>query len=53
MMVYSEVRTFLKRDPLVIVKYLSIATLYNKSLTLSADHLVYARKFANEEFNAM
>ena len=52
-MVSSEVKTLLKKDPLVIAKYLSITTLHNKSLTLSADHLVYARKCDNEEFNAM
>ena len=50
---YSEVRAFLKKDALVATKYLSIRTLSNDSLILSEDHLVYARKFSNDEFNPM
>ena len=47
----TQVKTFLKRDPDVITQYQSITTLCNKSLSLSGDHLVYARKFYSNEFN--
>ena len=51
--IYSEVSTFLKKEPLVIVRYLAITTFHNVSLTLSPDHLVYARKYAQVEFYPM
>ena len=41
--IYSEVKAFLKKETNVITQYKSVATM-NKTLTLSGDHLVYARK---------
>ena len=41
--VYSEVKTFLKKQPNIITKYLSIV-IRNESLTLTENHMVYARK---------
>ena len=52
-MAYSAVRIFLKKDSLTIVKYQSITTSCNESLTLSEDHLLYARKVGSEEFHPM
>ena len=52
-MTYSKVRTFLKKDPLAMVRYKSITTSSNESLTLSGDHLVFSRKSDNDEFNPM
>ena len=52
-MLKGEVRTFLKKDPKTIVKYQSITTSCNESLTLSEDHLFYARKVGTEEFHPM
>ena len=52
-MAYSEVKTFLKKDQLMIAKYLSITTLHNETLTLSADHLVYARTYLSNGFSPM
>ena len=50
---YSDVRTFMRKDHNVITKYLSITTYCNKTLTLSPNHLVYARKVSSDEFNPM
>ena len=40
---YSEVRAFLKKQQDIIAQYKSITTV-NKTITLSRDHLIYARK---------
>ena len=50
---YSKVMTFLQSDPNIVAKYMSITTSCNKSLTLSGNHLVYARKYSTNEFNTM
>ena len=52
-MTYSEVITFLKKDPTILANYKLITTLYNESIILSADHLIYVRKLGNDEFDAM
>ena len=49
-MTYSEVRTFLEKDNNAIMKYLSIMTSCNRTLTVSPNHPVYARKGCNDEF---
>ena len=49
---YSEVKAFLKKEQNVITQYKPIAT-KNKTLTLSADHLVYARKGLVDRFYPM
>ena len=51
--IYSEVTAFLKIDHMMITKYQSITTLSNESLKLSADHLVYTRKYSGDKFNPM
>ena len=51
-MTYSEVKAFLKKEQNVITQYKSIVTM-NKTLTLSADHLVYARKRLVDKFYPM
>ena len=50
---YSEVVTFLKKDPTTITKYQLIRTLYNESIILSGNHLMYGRKLGSDEFNPM
>ena len=50
---YSEVREFLEKDFQRIVNYKSIKTLRNESLTLSENHLVFARKEHNDDFKPM
>ena len=50
---YSEVITFLQSEPIMVAKYMSITTSCNKSLALSGNHLVYARKYSTDELNTM
>ena len=50
---YSEVKAFLKKIPDVIMKYMSITTDANKTITLSENHLIYAKKFTTEQFHPM
>ena len=52
-LIYTEVTAFLKRQLNMITNYKSITTSSHKSLTLSADHLMYARKFHNVQFNPL
>ena len=47
---YSEVKTFLEKDPTVVKQYQAITTLCNESLILSGNHNVFARKYSSEEF---
>ena len=51
--IYSEVRTFLERQPSIITKYKSITTFGNKTLTLTGNRLVYARRNSGDQFNPM
>ena len=51
-MTYSEVKAFLKKQQNVITQYKLIETM-NKTLILSADHLVYARKRFFDKFYPM
>ena len=48
---YSKVTTFLKKWPSMITTYKSITTLRNKTISLSGNHLIYARKDGNDKFN--
>ena len=50
---YSEVQTFLHKNPSMILPYKSIRTLLNESLILSENHLVFTRKFGSDEFSPM
>ena len=47
---YSEVRTFLHMEPELITKYKAITTFNNESITLSGNHLVYAREMYTDRF---
>ena len=51
--IYSEVRTFMKKQADMILKFKSITTYPDKILTLTGNHLVYARKTYNDNFNPM
>ena len=50
---YSEVITFLHKDPYVTSQYMSIKTLFNESLMLSESHLVFTRKGCSNGFSPM
>ena len=49
---YSEVRTFLKKQPSIMTRYKSIATL-NGTLAVTGNHLIYARKTFAKELSPM
>ena len=49
--IYSEVKTFLKRHADMIMDYNSITTSGNETLTLSENHLIYARTSCQDQFN--
>ena len=50
---YSEVIAFLKKQPNMITQYKSITTICNKTLALTGNHLVYARKGFASQFDMM
>ena len=50
---YSEVRAFLEKDFTVITKYKSLTTIWNETLTLTGNHLIYGRKNCTDKFNPM
>ena len=41
---FSEVKAFLKKQPHVTTTYKSITTSTNQTITLSPNHMIYARK---------
>ena len=45
---YSEVRTFLKKQPNIMTQYMSILTM-NATLAVTGNHLIYSRKTYAEE----
>ena len=51
--IYSEVRTFMKKQADMMLKFKSITTYQDKTLTSTGNHLVYARKTLNDKFNPM
>ena len=51
--IYSEVRAFLEKDFTVITKYKSLTTIWNETLTLTGNHLIYGRKNCTDKFNPM
>ena len=54
MVMHSAVRAFLKKQPNIIGKYKSIMTSQdNNTLTLSENHLLYARTNCHDRFNPM
>ena len=46
---YSEVRAFLKKQSGIITQYRSIVTV-NETLTLTGNHLIYARENSADQF---
>ena len=50
---FSEVRTFLEKSPDMVTQYKSIITFWNQSLSLTRNHLIYARKSFTDKFNPM
>ena len=50
---YSEIRTFMEKQPTVITTYKTITTSSNNTIRLSGNHLIYARKFPTEQFYPM
>ena len=48
---YSKVTTFLKKWPAMISTYKSITTLRYKTISISGNHLIYARKDGNDKLN--
>ena len=48
---FSEVRTFLEREPDMKLKYKQIITSENRTLTLTRNHLVYVRSNSYDKFN--
>ena len=51
--IYGEVRAFLKIQPDAIVSYKTIKTLWNQTLSLSGNHLIYTRKSGQGIFTPM
>ena len=50
---YSEIRTFLKREHTENTMYLSIATSESTIISLSENHLIFARKNCADKFYPM
>ena len=50
---YSEVRTFLMKDYSVINMYKSITTSMNRTITLTGNHLIYAKIDKGNQFYPM
>ena len=50
--IYSEVRSFLKKKQKIITGYMSIVT-GNETLTLTGNHLVYASKRSDDQYKSM
>ena len=51
--IFSEVKAFLKKQPHVTGTYKSITTSTNQTITLSPNHLIYARKAGMEKYTPM
>ena len=51
--IFSEVRAFVKKQSTVINMYKSITTSLNKTIRLSGNHLIYARKNSSEKLHPM
>ena len=49
---YSEVKTFLKKEPDMVLENKSI-TFWNETLTLTGNHLLYARENSFDKFHPM
>ena len=50
---YSEIRTFMKKQPVAMTVYKSIKTSLNYTISLTGEHLIHARKSGTDKFNPM
>ena len=50
---FSEVKAFIEKQPHVTAIYKSISTSSNQTITLSPNHLIYARKVETEKYLPM
>ena len=50
---YSEVKTFLKKQSTLTGMYMSITTSLNTTVRLTSNHLIYSRKNCDEKFNSV
>ena len=50
---YSEVKTFLKKQSTLTGMYMSITTSLNTTVRLTSNHLIYARRNFDEKFNSV
>ena len=50
---YNEVRAFLHKQPTVTKEYKSITTSLNTTISLSGNHLIFARKVFTDKFQPM
>ena len=48
--IYTKVKGFLDKMPTTIAKYKSIETSYNNTLTVSGQHLIYAKRKGTNKF---
>ena len=51
--VYSQIRTFMEKQPTAATTYKSIKTSLNHTISLTGNHLLYARLSGAEKFNTM
>ena len=51
--VHSEVKTFLTKEPSAVTLYKSITTFLNKTISLTGNHLIYAKKGCTDKFSPM
>ena len=52
-LMFSEGRTFMKRQHALKTTYKSLKTHKNNTICMTEDHLIYARKDSNNSFNQM
>ena len=50
---FNEVTSFLRNQPTVTALYKSIITSANKTISLTGNHLIYAKKHSADKFYAM
>ena len=50
---FSEIKTFMKKQPTVATMYKSIRTSLNYTISLTGEHLIHARLSGGDKFNIM
>ena len=51
--IFSEVRTFLHEDHMATSLYVALIASSNKTIYLTGNHLIYARRSGSDKFNKM